>query len=183
MTPSNHNEPSREQESESTWSVKLPTRRATLHLAQRLAAHLRTGDLVILVGPLGAGKTFFVRGVARALGLPASEPVTSPTFALVSELATPRLPLVHADLYRLGDVDEVHDLGLLSSRDANCLLIEWGKPYVDALGGDALIIELTRPARCASFTATGGRSSELLEAVRQSPPPRRLRRASLGSDD
>jgi tRNA threonylcarbamoyladenosine biosynthesis protein TsaE len=183
MTPSNPNEPLHAAASESTWSVELPTRRATLHLAQRLAAHLRAGDLVILVGPLGAGKTFFVRGVARALGLPASEPVTSPTFALVSELATPRVSLVHADLYRLGDVDEVHDLGLLASRDTNCLLIEWGRPYVDALGGDALIIELTRPSRRAAFTATGRRSAELLQAVQQTPTPRRRDHASPTSGD
>lgn len=176
MTPSTPNQ--QLHASEST-SVELPTRRATLHLAQRLAAHLQVGDLVILVGPLGAGKTFFVRGVARALGLPSSEPVTSPTFALVSELSTPRVPLVHADLYRLGNADEVHDLGLLSSRDSNCLLIEWGKPYVDALGGDALLIEFTRPpSRRATFTATGPRSAELLEAVRQTPSPRRPRRSS-----
>ena len=70
------------------WTVELPTRRATLHLAKRFAKHVRIGDLVILVGPLGAGKTFFVRGLARALGLPAAEPVTSPTFALVQELPT-----------------------------------------------------------------------------------------------
>ena len=129
------------------WTVELPTRRATLHLAKRFAKHVRIGDLVILVGPLGAGKTFFVRGLARALGLPAAEPVTSPTFALVQELPT-AVPLVQA-------------------RDTACLFVEWGAPYLEALGGDGLVLELTRTPRLAHLTATGPRSRELLQALRR----------------
>lgn len=164
MTHPPHNEPD--------WEVQLPTRRATLHLAQRMAAHLRPGDLLILSGPLGAGKTFFVRGLARALGLPTSEPVTSPTFALVQELGAPLVPLVHADLYRLTRSGEVTELGLLPARETSCLVVEWGQPYVDALGGDALILELTRPPRRALLTATGRRSAALLAAVQQDTGPR-----------
>lgn len=148
------------------WSVELPTRRATLHLAKRFAKHVRIGDLVILVGPLGAGKTFFVRGLARALGLPAAEPVTSPTFALVQELPT-AVPLVHADLYRLTKPDELAQLGLRQARDTACLFVEWGAPYLEALGGDGLVLELTRTPRSAHLTATGPRSRELLQALRQ----------------
>lgn len=147
------------------WSIELPTRRATLHLAKRIAKHVRVGDLVILVGPLGAGKTFLVRGLARALGLPSSEPVTSPTFALVQELPT-SLPVVHSDLYRLTKVDEVEQLGLRQARDTACLLVEWGKPYIAALGGDALVLELTRSPRLAHISATGDRSRQLLAALR-----------------
>jgi tRNA threonylcarbamoyladenosine biosynthesis protein TsaE len=154
------------------WAVELPTRRATLHLAQRMAAHLRPGDLVILSGPLGAGKTFFVRGLARALGLPSADPVTSPTFALVQELGTPLVPLVHADLYRLSRPDEVNELGLLQARETACLVVEWGQPFVDALGGDALIVELTRPPRRALFTAAGRRSTALLDAIKNDTGPR-----------
>lgn len=151
-------------ETEPEWSVELPTRRSTLHLAKRLAKSVKVGDLVILAGPLGAGKTFFVRGLARALGLPGSEPVTSPTFALVQELPTV-VPLVHSDLYRLTKIDELEHLGLRHARDTACLLVEWGVPYIAALGGDALILELTRPPRVAHFRATGARSRELLANV------------------
>lgn len=147
------------------WSVELATRRATLHLARRVAQHVKVGDLVILVGPLGAGKTFFVRGLARALGLPSSEPVTSPTFALVQELPT-KVPVVHSDLYRLTKADEVEHLGLRQARETACLFVEWGKPFIAALGGDALVLELTRSPRFAHFSATGERSRELLAALR-----------------
>lgn len=152
--------------SPSDWSTLLPTRRATLHLAKRIAKHVQVGDLVILVGPLGAGKTFLVRGLARALGLPSSEPVTSPTFALVQELPTTPVPVVHADLYRLTKPEDVHQLGLKPARDSACLLVEWGEPYIAALGGDALVVELTRTPKFAHLRATGSRSRELLDAVR-----------------
>lgn len=150
-------------------SIELPTRRATLHLAQRVAKQVRVGDLVVLVGPLGAGKTFFVRGLARALGLPSNEPVTSPTFALVQELPT-TVPVVHSDLYRLTKVDEVEQLGLRQARDTACLLVEWGKPFIDALGGDALVVELTRSPRFAHLSATGERSRQVLAALRRGDP-------------
>lgn len=147
------------------WSIELPTRRATLHLATRLAKQVHKGDLIVLAGPLGAGKTFFVRGLARALGLPSTEPVTSPTFALVQELPT-TVPLVHADLYRLTKLEDVDQLGLRQARDTACLVIEWGTPYIAALGGDALVLELTRTPRRAMLTATGERGRELLAALR-----------------
>lgn len=152
--------------SEHQLRIALPTRRATLHLAKRVAKHVRIGDLVILVGPLGAGKTFFVRGLARALGLPSSEPVTSPTFALVQELQTKSVPVVHADLYRLTKIDDVDQLGLKQARDGSCLVIEWGEPYIAALGGDALVLELTRSPKFAQLRATGTRSRELLDSLR-----------------
>lgn len=151
--------------SETPWRIELPTRRATLHLAKRVAKFVRVGDLVILVGPLGAGKTFFVRGLARALGLPSGEPVTSPTFALVQELQTQSVPVVHADLYRLTKIEDVDQLGLKQARDGSCLVIEWGEPYIGALGGDALVLELTRTPKFAELRGTGPRSRELLEAL------------------
>lgn len=144
------------------WTLDLPTRRATRRLAQRLGAHLQVGDLVVLAGPLGAGKTFFVRALARRLGLTSSEPVTSPTFALMQELPTPAVALVHADLYRLTSPDEALELGLRAARDSNCLVVEWGQPFIGVLGGDALVIEFTRAPRRALVESTGPRSGELL---------------------
>ncbi len=148
-----------------TLLVPLENRRATLHLGQRLAALLTAGDLVILSGELGAGKTFLTRGIARALGLSARIRVVSPTFGLVLEYATqPRL--VHADLYRLAHPREVAELGLLEQRDEGALVIvEWGEPYAQVLGGDALLVRLGCSPRRASIESTGPRSRELLESL------------------
>lgn len=80
----------------------------TRALAARLAAELLPGSVVAMYGQLGAGKTCFVTGLARALGV--TQPVTSPTFTVINEYAA-RLPLYHMDLYRIGDPDELWALG------------------------------------------------------------------------
>lgn len=157
--------------------IELPSRRSTLHLAKRLAQVSVIGDLIVLSGPLGAGKTFLVRGMARALGFPAREPVTSPTFALVQELET-RLPLVHADLYRLGAASEVLELGLDAAREQALVVVEWGENYTAELGGDALVVELTRTPKRARLRATGATSEQRLaqlSALLPLPVPARLR--------
>jgi tRNA threonylcarbamoyladenosine biosynthesis protein TsaE len=144
----------------------LPDKRATLRLAAELAPLLAPADLLLLDGPLGAGKTFFVRALARALGLSPAERVTSPTFTLVHEYATaPKL--VHADLYRLNDDERaVFELGLLPERDDGALLaVEWGLPFERVLGGDALILRLERDPRRALISATGARSRDVLEGL------------------
>jgi tRNA threonylcarbamoyladenosine biosynthesis protein TsaE len=144
----------------------LPNKRATTKLAQDLAPLLAAGDLVQVEGPLGAGKTFFARALSRALGLTADERVTSPTFTLVHEYDTePRL--IHADLYRLSDDERgVFELGLLPARDDGALLVvEWGLAFERLLGGDALLIRLSRDPRRAAISATGARSGQLLEAL------------------
>jgi tRNA threonylcarbamoyladenosine biosynthesis protein TsaE len=152
--------------------VLLPTRRATIRLARRLAAAVQPGDLVVLAGDLGAGKTFFARAFARALGVARAEPVTSPTFSLAHEFAA-RLPLVHADAYRLGSERELAELGLDEKRAIGAVLVvEWGEPFIDTLGGDALVITL-EPAQPAEMTgarrarrrSTGPRGQKLLEAA------------------
>lgn len=149
--------------------IDLPTRRTTRLLAERLAAVTQPGDLLVLSGPLGAGKTFLVRALARSMGLPAEERVTSPTFALIQELPTRPL-LVHADLYRLQQADQVFDLGLSEARASAALVVEWGEPYVDALGGDAVVVELSRAPRQARLRATGQRSNRLLALLKDRLP-------------
>lgn len=148
--------------------VPLPTRRATIHLARKLAERVAPGDLVVLSGDLGAGKTFFTRAMCRALGVPPSIPITSPTFTLVHEHAG-RLPIVHADVYRLKDASELHELGLRARRAEGALLVvEWGGSYVEALGGDALEVELREfpgGGRSALLNATGDRSTDLLRSL------------------
>lgn len=91
--------------------------------AARLGAHLRRGDLLLLEGPLGAGKTTFVRGLARGLGSQAH--VMSPTFQLVRIYAGP-LQLAHADLYRLEHGAGIADLGLDQLLDEGVVVVEWG---------------------------------------------------------
>ena len=141
---------------------ELPTRRATQKLAALLAPKLRPSDLVILTGPLGSGKTFFARALCRALGLPRSARVPSPTFTLVHEHETTP-PLSHADLYRLNGPAQVRELGLDSQRDdGRILLVEWGEPYIDVLGGDALTLTLALDPRRALVSASGRRSRAIL---------------------
>jgi tRNA threonylcarbamoyladenosine biosynthesis protein TsaE len=144
----------------------LPTRRATIHLARRLAPLFQPGDLLVLSGDLGTGKTFFTRALCRALGLPAEVDVTSPTFTLVQELPT-RIPVVHADAYRLKDEAELLALGVRDALGEGALVIlEWGEPYVDALGGDAVLVALEHgpnpTSRRAHVHGVGRRGAEIM---------------------
>lgn len=146
-------------------AVELPTRRATTRLGRRIAKVVKAGDLVVLSGALGAGKTFLVRALCRELGVPPRVRVTSPTFTLVNEYAA-RVPIVHADLYRLNRPAEVRDLGLDALRDeGRLLLVEWGEPYLELLGGDALIVSLSLAPRRALLSATGPRAAKVLEQL------------------
>lgn len=143
----------------------LPTEEHTAGLAQALAPHLAPSDLLILSGELGAGKTFFTRALCHALGLPEEERVTSPTFTLVHEYAA-RLPVSHADLYRLESEEQVSELGLDAQRDdGRLVIVEWGLPYLELLGGEALVLELTATPRSASIFGVGARGAELWSAL------------------
>jgi tRNA threonylcarbamoyladenosine biosynthesis protein TsaE len=122
--------------------VLLTTRRETRRLGAAIAAGLRPGDLVLLSGDLGAGKTFLARAIARALGVPGEVAIASPTFTLVQEYSTARGALLHVDLYRLRDEDldktkgEVRRLGLAERRaEGAILLVEWGEDLEEELGG------------------------------------------------
>jgi tRNA threonylcarbamoyladenosine biosynthesis protein TsaE len=124
----------------------LRTRRDTIALARRVAQALDPGDLVLLSGGLGAGKTFFARAVARALGVPEREAFQSPTFALVHEYETARGPLLHADLYRLLDAPakleaELARLGLRERRGEGAIvLVEWGEGAAAWLGAPPSLV-------------------------------------------
>ncbi len=105
----------------------------TREAARRLAQSLQGGGILSLEGPLGAGKTTFVQGLAEGLGC-APDAVSSPTFTLVQEYGGGRLPLVHMDLYRLDSEDDLAALGfddLVES--SNVLAIEWGDKFPAAL--------------------------------------------------
>ena len=122
----------------------LRSRRDTTRLGAAIARVLEPGDLVVLAGDLGAGKTFLARAIARGLGVKGA--VTSPTFTLVQEYAIDRAPLLHVDLYRLREsktplAREIARLGLRERRaEGAILLVEWGEDAIDALGGDASLV-------------------------------------------
>ena len=106
-----------------------------------LASRLSAGSVVLLFGDLGAGKTAFVRGLAEGLGIPA-EDVSSPTFTIMQEYRSGRLPLFHVDLYRLNDSREVDDLGVDEIAADGVLAIEWGEKLREVPDG-AIGIRIT----------------------------------------
>ena len=120
----------------------LPTAADTRALGARLAGLLRAGDLVVLVGPLGAGKTALTQGIGEALGV--REPVTSPTFVIARVHRGGRLPLVHVDAYRLGGAADVDDLDLDVSVASSVTVVEWGQGLVEQLTDEHLEIRLDR---------------------------------------
>jgi tRNA threonylcarbamoyladenosine biosynthesis protein TsaE len=148
-----------------TRELELPNRRATIRLARRVAPLLAPSDLVVLCGDLGTGKTFFARALCRALGVPAEVEVTSPTFTLVHEYAA-RLPILHADAYRLRDEAELLALGLREARgEGAVVMVEWGEPYVEVLGGEALVVSFEHAsarARRAKLGGVGSRGERIM---------------------
>jgi tRNA threonylcarbamoyladenosine biosynthesis protein TsaE len=149
----------------------LSTRRDTTHLARAMARVIEPGDLVLLSGDLGAGKTFLARALARALGVEPRVAIASPTFTLVQEYETKRAPLLHADLYRLRDAPqslalEVARLGLRELRGEGAILVvEWGhgEEAEAALGGDpALDVRLALRGPHAREAEVRGSRAEAL---------------------
>ena len=129
------------------WRVPADLRVATdvamRDLGRELAGRLRAGDLVILTGPLGAGKTTLVQGIGEGLGV--RGPVTSPTFVIARVhpvLAGPGPSLVHADAYRLGSIGEVDDLDLDADVASAVTVVEWGQGLAEGLAEDRLEISI-----------------------------------------
>jgi tRNA threonylcarbamoyladenosine biosynthesis protein TsaE len=119
--------------------MRCPSPQDTEAMGARLAAVLRPGDVVVLAGGLGAGKTLFTRGVATGLGV--EEQVVSPTFVLVRHYRSGFIPVVHADVYRLGTMNEFDDLDVLEMAADGVLIIEWGEAVEPALPKSHLRVE------------------------------------------
>ena len=115
----------------------------TRAIGRRLSGLLRAGDVVVLCGPLGAGKTAFVGGIADGLGI--DEHVTSPSFVLMKKYTSGFLPLVHVDVYRIGSLGEFDALDVYEESLSSVLVVEWGDAVVASLPGDHLkvLIEIT----------------------------------------
>jgi tRNA threonylcarbamoyladenosine biosynthesis protein TsaE len=139
----------------------------TLDWGRRLGRALGVGDVIGLVGPLGAGKTTLTQAIAEGAGVPASRHVASPTFALVNEHPG-RIPFVHADLYRVRSPAELAELGLDEAYDRAAAVIEWIDRFPEAAPADHLRVTLS-PAPDGSRQVTavplGPSSARLLATL------------------
>jgi tRNA threonylcarbamoyladenosine biosynthesis protein TsaE len=152
-----------------TTGIRLATVDDTRAFGRRLATVLRPGDLVLLTGPLGAGKTALVQGIGA--GLEVSGDVTSPTF-VIARVHTGPVPLVHADAYRLGDRPdpraEIDDLDLDASADDAVTVVEWGEGLVEHLNEEYLQVRIDREAddtRVIDLRPHGGDWADRLAAL------------------
>lgn len=140
-------------------SVRASSAEATRELGRRLARVLRAGDVVILVGELGAGKTTFTQGIGTGLGVRGA--VTSPTFVIsrVHPAMSGGLALVHVDAYRLGGLAELDDLDLDAFTDQAVTVVEWGDGLAEALSPSVLRVHLAAAdeTRWVTVTPTGSR--------------------------
>ena len=146
--------------------VRADTDADTRAVARRLAALCRAGDVIVLNGTLGAGKTAFAGGLADGMGV--EEPVTSPTFVLMRSYDSGFMPLVHVDAYRLQTIGEFEDLAAIESGEDGVVVIEWGTAVSAVLPRDRLEIQLhveEDGARTLVFTPLGSWATRPLEEV------------------
>jgi tRNA threonylcarbamoyladenosine biosynthesis protein TsaE len=137
-----------------TWTARAGDAAQMRERGAEVAQVLRAGDIVVLDGPLGAGKTTFVQGLGAALGVRGN--VTSPTFVIARVHRGPRVHLVHVDAYRLAGALEVDDLDLDADVAESVTVIEWGSGKVEELGADRLVVQIARdddPGQAGSPTA------------------------------
>jgi tRNA threonylcarbamoyladenosine biosynthesis protein TsaE len=154
----------------------LPTVEDTRAFGRALAGMLRAGDLVLLTGPLGAGKTALVQGIGAGLGV--SGEITSPTFVIARVHPGP-VPLVHVDAYRLGTVAdpraEIDDLDLDASLEDSVTVVEWGEGMVEHLTDAYLQVRIDRredDTRVVELVGHGGDWAERLSRWRSDPDHR-----------
>ena len=152
-----------------TTGIRLGTVDDTRDFGRRLATVLRPGDLVLLAGPLGAGKTALAQGIGAGLGVRGD--VTSPTFVIARVHRGP-VPMVHADAYRLGDRPdprlEIDDLDLDASADEAVTVVEWGEGLVEHLNEAYLQVRIERrddDTRIVELVPHGGDWAERLEKL------------------
>lgn len=177
--------PSHRRSEVSRWAVRFRSARHAHRIGASLGHALHGGDVVALYGDLGTGKTTLVRGIAAGLEIP-PERVSSPTFVLIQTYMG-RLPLVHADFYRLDDPRQLRDVELSDYWDGSCAVaVEWAEKAAPDLPPDRLEVRLVHHSpsqRDAVFIATGPRAARLLtravkaySAASASPTRRKSRR-------
>jgi len=148
--------------------VQVETRAQMHALGEHVAMQLLPGDLIVLVGDLGAGKTTFVQGLGKGLGV--TDPITSPTFVIARAHEASTFPLVHVDAYRLGSNIELDNLDLDAALEASVTVVEWGQGKVEQLAENRLVITIVRSdnddeTRHVNFAGVGNRwgAAQLLE--------------------
>lgn len=147
-------------------SVRCPTESDTVTFAARLAALLRPGDVILLSGGLGVGKTLFTGGLCSGLGV--EEQVVSPSFVLVRQYKSGFMPVVHVDVYRLGTMNEFDDLDVFELAAGGVLVIEWGDAVEGLLPEDHLRVDFTiedDESRTLALVTNGSWSERNLEAL------------------
>lgn len=145
--------------------LRCPGEADTRALGRRLASLLRAGDVVLLAGDLGSGKTVFASGIAEGLGV--AEQVVSPSFVLARRYEG-LMGMVHADLYRLGSSAEVEDLDLLAAAEDGVLVVEWGEAAARCFPEDHLLVRLEadeEEARTITLERRGSWRERPLEEV------------------
>jgi len=149
-------------------SFEVPTPARMRALGVGLADLLLPGDLLVLTGDLGAGKTLLTQGIGAGLGVRA--PVLSPTFVIARVHGDGRIPLVHVDAYRLGGLAEIDDLDLDASLEDSVTVVEWGEGLVENLADARLAVHIARAVdsevRTVSTTPYGRSWSSRAEQVR-----------------
>jgi tRNA threonylcarbamoyladenosine biosynthesis protein TsaE len=151
-----------------TSAVRSRSAAETQRVGEALGRALAPGDVIALEGPLGAGKTCLVGGIARGLGVPPEVPVTSPTFVLVAEYPG-RVPLRHADFYRVETAQRLLDAGFDDLLDGTgVVVVEWPELLPSALPAERLWIRIEivgESERRLVLSGTGARAAALREAV------------------
>lgn len=146
----------------------------TIALGERLGRALRAGDVLVLTGDLGAGKTQLTKGIAAGMGV--TDDVTSPTFTIEMVYQGAEMPLYHFDLYRLDDPDQLEDTGIFDVLGADGVCsIEWGEQFADEIGDARVDVFVTRldddaapgeePPREVRLVAHDGRGEALLATL------------------
>ena len=155
-------------------SFRTGSRDETIALGERLGRALRAGDVLVLTGDLGAGKTQLTKGIAAGMGV--TDDVTSPTFTIEMVYQGAEMPLYHFDLYRLDDPDQLEDTGIFDVLGADGVCsIEWGEQFADEIGDARVDVFVTRldddaapgeaPPREVRLVAHDGRGEALLATL------------------
>ena len=157
-----------------TWVVR--TAEEMRDLGARLGERCKPGDVIVLSGDLGAGKTTIAQGIGRGMGI--EESITSPTFVIARVHPNPAdgPDLVHVDAYRLGTLSEVEDLDLDSDLANSVVVVEWGDGLVDGLSHSRVVVRIVRTddesdeTRHVAMSADGGRWTTALDELSQATP-------------
>ena len=140
----------------------------TIEFARRLASLLKNGDIVVLSGDLGSGKTKFTQGILKHFGL--EDEISSPTFTIVNEYHKDKTNIYHFDVYRLTDSDEFYAIGGDEYLNNGICIIEWGEIIEDILPNDYIKISFTKDVenenyRVLELIANGENSENILNSI------------------